>query len=103
MSTDEAMQQDEGAVRLERDGTTAILTLVRPQALNALTWAMYEQIEGHLDNLLVDETLCVLILRGEGKAFAAGTDITQFRGFTGEDGKLYEQKMERIIHKLESF
>src|SRR6266480_6616776 len=103
MSINEATNHDEGAVRFEREGAIAMLTLARPQALNALTWEMYKQIENHLDSLLADETLRVLILRGEGKAFAAGTDIAQFQGFTGEDGRLYEQKMERIVAKLEHF
>ncbi len=62
---------------------------------------MYQQLEEHLEALEHDETIHVLILRGDGaKAFAAGTDIQQFQGFTGEQGVTYEHTMESIVGKL---
>lgn len=96
-------QRDEGAVLLEQSGPIATLTLARPAALNALSWAMYGQLQEHLARLAADESLRVLIVRGSGKAFAAGTDIQQFRGFTGEDGIAYERHMEEILSGLYSF
>jgi enoyl-CoA hydratase/carnithine racemase len=96
-------QRDEGAVLLEQSGPIATLTLARPAALNALSWAMYGQLQEHLARLAADESLRVLIVRGAGKAFAAGTDIQQFRGFTGEDGIAYERHMEEILSGLYSF
>ena len=74
MSTQEnANNREEGAVLLEQRGPVAILTLSRPSALNALTWAMYQQLETHLEFLANETTIRVIILRGDGKAFAAGT------------------------------
>jgi len=103
MSTENAThQQDEGAVLLEQMGPIATITLARPAALNALTWAMYQQMEAHLERLAADDTTRAIILRGEGKAFAAGTDIQQFQGFTGENGIAYEHKMETIVERLYS-
>jgi enoyl-CoA hydratase/carnithine racemase len=96
-------QHEEGTVLLEQSGPIATLTLSRPAALNALTWAMYQQMQEHLERLAADESLRVLIVRGAGKAFAAGTDIQQFRGFTGEDGIAYEQRMEEILSDLYNF
>jgi enoyl-CoA hydratase/carnithine racemase len=90
-----------GAVLLERAGQIATLTLSNPAALNALTWHMYQQLEEHLEALEQDETLRVIIVRGDGtRAFAAGTDIQQFQGFTGEQGVAYEHNMETIVGKL---
>lgn len=97
-----ANQNDEGTVRLERDGPVAVLTLSRPAALNALTWSMYRQLEEHLKVLEVDESTRAIIVRGEGKAFAAGTNIQQFQGFSGEDGVAYEHTMEAIVERLYS-
>ncbi len=91
---------DEGAVLLEKVGSVAIITLSRPAALNALTWTMYQQMETHLEGLAADDTIRAVIIRGEGTAFAAGTDIQQFRGFSGEDGVAYEHKMEAIVERL---
>lgn len=92
--------EDEGAVLFEHQGCIMTLTLSRPAALNALTWAMYQQIEAALEHLATDETTRVIIIRGAGNAFAAGTDIQQFRGFSGEDGVAYERKMAAIIERL---
>ena len=77
-----------------------MLTLSHPAALNALTWAMYRQMEAHLERLATDETTRVIMLHGEGKAFAAGTDIQQFQGLTGEDGITYEHNVETMVELL---
>jgi enoyl-CoA hydratase/carnithine racemase len=98
-----ATNREEGAVLLERTGAVAMLTLSRPGALNALTWAMYEQMASHLDSLAGDDAIRVVIVRGAGKAFASGTDISQFIGFTGRDGIAYEKKMEAVIDGLYNF
>ncbi|QBD80895.1 enoyl-CoA hydratase [Ktedonosporobacter rubrisoli] len=103
MSTRDASKHEEGEVLLERIDGVAILTLSRPEALNALTWKMYEQLAEHLSRLANDETLRVVVLYGEGKAFAAGTDIAQFQGFSAKDGVAYEHKMEAIVEQLYNF
>jgi enoyl-CoA hydratase/carnithine racemase len=93
-----------GDVLLERFGPVAQLTLSNPSALNALTWRMYQQLEEHLAKLAADSTVRVLVIRGDGEqALAAGTDISQFKGFTGKDGLDYESQIDRIIKKLEEF
>jgi len=95
-----AHHHEEGAVLLEQKGPIAMLTLSRPAALNALTWTMYQQLEAYLERLAADETTRVIIFRGEGKAFAAGTAIQQFQGFSGEDGVAYEHKMTAVVERL---
>jgi enoyl-CoA hydratase/carnithine racemase len=101
MSTQEdSNTHEEGIVLLERAERVATITLSRPSALNALTWAMYQQLEAHLEALAQDETIRVIIIRGAGKAFASGTDISQFQNFNGLAGVQYEQRMETIIEKL---
>ena len=89
---------------LERRGALAILTFNRPAAHNAMTWAMYDGLAAACDTVDADPELRVLVLRGAGgKAFVAGTDIPQFQAFrTGEDGIQYEQRMERVVGRLEA-
>jgi enoyl-CoA hydratase/carnithine racemase len=104
MSTQEnANTREEGVVHLERTGQVATITLSRPGSLNALTWAMYQQLEAHIENLAQDETIHVVVIRGAGKAFAAGTDISQFQNFNGLAGVQYEHRMEEVVEKLYSF
>jgi len=94
----------DGQVHLTRDGSVATILFDRPQARNAMTWAMYEGLAAACAELAKDETIRAVVLRGAGgKAFIAGTDIAQFLEFTKpEQGSDYEEKMERYLTALES-
>src|SRR5437879_13472550 len=72
----------------------ARLTFNRPQARNALTFAMYEQMAAICDTINKDRSIKAMILTGAGdKAFASGTDISQFRAFkTAQDALDYEAR-----------
>lgn len=81
----------------------ARLTFNRPQARNALTFAMYEQLASTCESINTDLSVKVLILIGvDDKAFASGTDISQFRAFkSAQDALDYEARVERVLGKLE--
>src|SRR6201999_3049337 len=81
----------------------ARLTFNRPQARNALTFAMYEQMASICEDINADRSIKALIMTGAGdKAFASGTDISQFRAFkTPEDALEYEQRIDRVLTTLE--
>ena len=97
------MSQEAGTVRFERRDTTAIITFDRPSARNAMTWSMYEQLEEALGRVESDADLRVVVLRGAGGQFIAGTDIAQFTDFTSaDDGVAYERRLESVLTKLES-
>lgn len=84
------------------DGSVGTLTFNRPQARNALTWDMYEALTDACEQVDASPELRVLVIRGAGGAFAAGTDIGQFRDFTtGGDGVEYEQRLDAVIDRLE--
>lgn len=88
----------------EQEGPVATLTFNRPQARNAMTWAMYDGLFETCERVDTDATVRVLLLRGAGdRAFVAGTDISQFEAFKSEqDGLDYEAQMDRIIGRLEA-
>src|ERR1700688_1655867 len=81
----------------------ARLTFNRPQARNALTFAMYEQMASICESINADRSIKALILTGAGdKAFASGTDISQFRAFkSAQDALDYEARIDRILGALE--
>ncbi|MBI2187798.1 MAG: enoyl-CoA hydratase/isomerase family protein [Acidobacteria bacterium] len=87
----------------ELEPPLAILTFNRPEARNAMTWAMYDALVEACDRADRDDSVRVLILRGAGgKAFAAGTDISQFQQFkTPQDGVDYEQHIAEVLDRLE--
>ena len=60
-----------------RENGIAILTLNRPEKLNAISFQMEEELHQVLDELMVNLDCRVLILRGEGRAFSAGTDLQE--------------------------
>jgi len=94
---------DADEVLVTRDGPIVTLTFNRPEARNAMTWAMYERLTQTCEEVDADETVRVLVLRGTGgKAFVAGTDISQFKAFkTPEDGIEYERAGDRRTDRLE--
>ena len=97
------MSTDAGVVRLERRDAVATITLDRPGARNALTWAMYEELDKALDRVGSEPEVRIVVVRGAGGNFAAGTDISQFAAFTsGDDGVDYERRLEGVLTKLES-
>jgi enoyl-CoA hydratase len=76
------------AVTLKRDGDFAVLTLDRPEALNALSFAIIRQIGEALDAVAEDSSARALLITGAGgKAFCAGADIKELR-----NRSLIEQK-----------
>ena len=80
------------------------LTFNRPAQRNALTWAMYDGLVETIERVDADPGLRALIITGAGgKAFAAGTDIGQFRAFdTPADAIGYEERIDRVLTILEN-
>ncbi|HET9903716.1 MAG TPA: enoyl-CoA hydratase/isomerase family protein [Xanthobacteraceae bacterium] len=97
-------EEQEGRVRLDREGPLARVTFERPAARNAMTWAMYDALAAICAEIRSDPSVRVALLRGAGgKAFIAGTDIAQFMHFSsGEDGLAYERRMEAVLGALET-
>ena len=87
----------------ETDGAIATLTFNRPDARNAMTWEMYEALVDACERVDRDQAVRVLVLRGAGgKAFVAGTDISQFQNFRNrEDGLKYEERLDHVLDRLE--
>lgn len=85
-----------------RDGI-AHLVSNHPQARNALTFAMYVRLAEICGVIDEDPSVEAMILTGAGdKAFAVGTDISQFRAFqTPEDALAYEARIDRVLEALE--
>src|SRR2546427_121799 len=87
---------------LEQDGAVAVVTINRPEARNAMTFAMYEALHDACERLDRDPGVRVVVLRGAGdRAFASGTDIHQFLTFkTREDALGYEARISRVLSRI---
>jgi enoyl-CoA hydratase len=76
----------ETSLLVERDGGVAIVTLNRPQAMNALTAALRATLADTFVALEADESIRVVILTGAGRAFCAGLDLKELASGAAEVG-----------------
>lgn len=72
----------ENIVLVERDGPVAVVTMNRPDALNALSRALRAELVKTFATLAEDDSVRVAILTGAGRAFTAGVDLKE-AGQTG--------------------
>src|SRR4029453_10705785 len=78
----------------ERDGAIAVVTLNRPDALNALSDELMEQLVATLQDLDQDDEVRCIVLAGNDKAFAAGADIAELARSSAID-LYYQRRIER--------
>ncbi|PSK81350.1 enoyl-CoA hydratase/carnithine racemase [Limimaricola soesokkakensis] len=88
----------------ERRGATLHIIFNRPAARNALTFGMYEALAEACANVPTDGSVRAVVISGAGgRAFAAGTDMTQFRGFeTAADAHRYEARIAEVLGAVET-
>ncbi|WP_424972331.1 enoyl-CoA hydratase/isomerase family protein [Dinoroseobacter sp. S76] len=86
-----------------KDGTLWV-SFNRPEARNALTFGMYEGLAELCQSVPTDGSVRAVVIKGNGgKAFAAGTDMTQFRAFeTAQDALDYEARIEAVLTAVET-
>jgi len=90
---------------LEKNAGIALLTINRPQQLNALNKQTLSEINAAFESLREDDAVKVVILTGSGeKAFVAGADIKEFAHFSGEEGsELAKEGHMTVFNLIEEF
>jgi len=89
---------------LNREDKTAIITINRPESLNALNAKTIKEISSALDELASDHEVRVIILTGSGeKSFVAGADIKEFSDFGQEKAEELARNGQSILfNKIEN-
>jgi enoyl-CoA hydratase len=84
----------ERSILLERDGPLGIITLNRPEKLNALNESVRQEIMAAVDRLAEDPQVRVAVIHGAGdKAFVAGADVSEFAARTAEEQReVYDRR-----------
>lgn len=72
-----------GVVLYEVDGRVAVLTLNRPEALNAVNSALADAVGGYLEEAEADLGVRVIVVTGAGRAFSAGADLKEIAAGRG--------------------
>jgi enoyl-CoA hydratase len=78
----------------------AIVTVCRPEALNALNLNFFHEMDDVMDHLSANRSVRIMILTGEGKAFVAGADIAEMVNMTPEEGKAFSQLGQLIFRRF---
>ena len=89
---------------LENEGKTALITINRPESLNALNHKTIQELSNAFENLNNDSSVRVIILTGSGeKSFVAGADIKEFADFgTNEAENLARNGQQTLFNKIEN-
>jgi enoyl-CoA hydratase len=88
----------------ERRGPTLVLTLDRPDKLNALSTPMLEELDAALDGAERDNEVRVLVVTGAGdKAFVAGADIEEYSGLDQAGFVAYQERSRRLFTRIDAF
>ena len=70
-------------IRTDNNGTST-LTLNRPKSYNALSQSLMLELQTHLDNLRVDRSIIVVVIKGAGPGFSAGHDLKEMQNHKNE-------------------
>ncbi len=79
----------------------ATVTISRPQAMNALNTGFFREMDGLIAEIAGRADIKVVIITGEGKAFAAGADIAEMVSKTEADAKAFSKVGQRTFRSLE--
>jgi len=86
-------------LREDRNGW-ALLTLNRPEKLNALTVAMFRELRDHVADLRKDDSIGCVVLRGAGKCFSAGHDLGDIAEGEAVPSRGWHSETLRMLEKL---
>ena len=89
-------------VDFEQRGPIGVITMNRPEALNALNDQVLKDLDAVLDAAEANDEVLVLILTGAGRSFVAGADIGQMKDFTPVQAKQFGMYGNSVFLKLEN-
>lgn len=88
-------------LKLSVDDNIAIVTISRPQALNALNTRFFQEMDAMITQVSGMPGIRVMIITGDGKAFVAGADIAEMVNMTPEQGIAFSKTGQHTFRSLE--
>ncbi len=90
-------------LEFEKRGWLAVITLNRPQVLNALNRATLEELAAAVEECAGEDAVRVILLTGAGpKAFVAGADIGELAKLNEEEGAAYAAMGQALLRRIET-
>ncbi len=90
-------------ISVDRHDAHVVITLNRPDALNALSIELLGELRHVIAEVERDESIRGAILTGAGKAFAAGADIEELHELDGYTGREYAERGQAVFSMIENF
>ena len=90
-------------IKYEEEGTTAILTINRPKALNALNSQVLDELDKTLNDIDINKIRTLIITGAGEKSFVAGADIAEMSTLTKKQGEEFSKKGNDVFRKIETF
>jgi len=88
-------------LKLTVDENIAVVTICRPQALNALNARFFQEMDAMIKQVSDMPEIRVMVITGEGKAFVAGADIAEMVDMTPEQGIAFSKTGQNTFRSLE--
>ncbi|HAF28436.1 MAG TPA: hypothetical protein DCG75_05245 [Bacteroidales bacterium] len=89
-------------LKTKQEGEIAILTISRPEALNALNSLFFKEFNEYLDSISNDKAIKALIITGDGKAFIAGADIAEMQNMNKKEASAFSKTGQNTFMRLEN-
>lgn len=89
-------------IKLQKKAGYSIITLNRPDKLNALNKQLFTDLDNAITAIELDVDVRALLITGEGKAFAAGADIKELNACDGRSGKHFSEFGSNVMARLEA-
>ena len=86
---------------VERQDGIGVIRINHPDALNALNTLVLSELGKAFDAFAADESVEVVVLTGEGRAFVAGADIAEMSAMTAQEGKAFGRLGADVFRKIE--
>lgn len=90
-------------VEVTKQGNVGIVTMNRPEALNALSSAVFADLTAALDQVEHDDDVYVVIITGAGRAFVAGADIGEMANMNVEQGLAFSELGNGLLMRVDMF
>ena len=86
----------------EEKGHVGILTINRPEALNALNGTVVDELSVKLDEIAVSPIRCLIVTGSGERSFVAGADISEMKEFSREEAEKFSAEGNAVMEKIES-
>jgi enoyl-CoA hydratase len=89
-------------LKMEVIDSVAVVTVSRPQAMNALNSRFFQEMDALIAEIAGRDDIKVLVVTGDGKAFAAGADIAEMVSKTQDEARAFSKVGQRTFRNLGS-